>query len=246
AAYSFLGFDAVSTLSEEVKNPTTTVPRGIVLVVLTGGVIFVATSFVMQWAHPSLDFADPETAGYEVLTLIGGPIFAGIINSTLLVGGVASCLAVQASGSRLLFVMGRDGVFPKRVFGRLHNRFRTPVFNLVLIAAIGLAGQLLTVGDATSLINFGAFLAFAVANACVIALWWRHPDPGFKRRSVIGFVALPVLGIIVDVYLLLNLGSLAILIGLAWLGLGGGFLAVLTRGFTRPPPGLDFAGADEA
>lgn len=239
AAYSFLGFDAVSTLSEEVKEPARTVPRGIVLVVLTGGVIFIATSLVMQWAHPSLEFADPETAGYEVLTLIGGPIFAGLVNSTLLIGGLASCVAVQASGSRLLFVMGRDGVFPRRIFGFLHEQFRTPVFNLLLIAAIGLAGQLLTVGDATSLINFGAFLAFAVANVCVITLWWKHDDTEFKRRSVFGFLVLPALGFIVDIYLLFHLGTLALMVGGAWLVLGVIYLAFLTKGFRRPAPGLD-------
>lgn len=246
AAYSFLGFDAVSTLSEETKDPKRTVPRGIVLVVLTGGVIFVLTSFVMQWAHPGLEFDNVDTAGFEVLTVIGGPVFAGLINSTVLIGGLASCLAVQASGSRLLFVMGRDGVFPRKVFGFLHDRFRTPVFNLLLIAAIGIVGQFLTVGDATSLVNFGAFLAFTVANVCVFALWYKNRASMPLRTHFFGYLIIPVLGAAVDIYLLFQLSPIAHIIGGSWLLIGIIYVAVLTRGFTRPAPSMSVEEADQS
>ncbi|MBK0420066.1 APC family permease [Leucobacter sp. CSA1] len=246
AAYSFLGFDAVSTLSEEVKDPKRNVPRGIVYVVLSGGIVFVLTSFVMQWAHPSLDFDNVDTAGYEVLTLVGGPVFAGVVNTTILIGGLASCVAVQASGSRLLFVMGRDGVFPRKLFGFLHDKFRTPVFNLLLIAAIGFAGLFLTIGDATSLINFGAFLAFAIANVCVIALWWKSRASMPLGRNLLGFIIIPVLGFAVDIYLLFQLGGLALTIGSIWLAVGVVYLLFLTKGFRRPAPGLDVEGAERS
>lgn len=239
AAYSFLGFDAVSTLSEEVKDPRRNVPRGIVYVVLAGGVIFVATSFVMQWAHPSVAFDNVDTGGYEVLELVGGSVFAKLVNSTLLIGGLASCIAVQASGSRLLFVMGRDGVFPRKVFGFLHDKFRTPVLNLLLIAAIGLIGQFLTVGEATSLINFGAFLAFTIANVCVFVLWLKKRDSMPLKASLLGFIIVPALGVAVDLYLLFHLSSLALTIGGCWLLAGIAYLVILTKGFKRPPPSLD-------
>ena len=244
AAYSFLGFDAVSTLSEEVKEPRKNVPRGIVAVVLSGGIIFVVSAFVMQWAHPSLEFADIDTAGFEVLNVIGGPVFAGLVNSTVLIGGLASCIAVQASGSRLLFVMGRDGVFPKKVFGHLSEKFRTPTFNLVFIALIGLAGQFLSMGDATSLINFGAFLAFTIANICVFVLWWKNRSSMPVATHFFGYMLIPALGIVVDLYLLFHLSPLALLIGGVWLAIGVVYLAFLTRGFTRPAPGLDIETAE--
>ncbi|MBC9953569.1 APC family permease [Leucobacter sp. cx-42] len=239
AAYSFLGFDAVSTLSEEVKNPRTTVPRGIVAVVISGGIIFVASAFVMQWAHPSLEFANADTAGFEILNVIGGPVFAGLVNSTVLIGGLASCVAVQASGSRLLFVMGRDGVFPKKAFGHLSEKFRTPTFNLLFIATIGLAGQFLSMGDATSLINFGAFLAFTIANICVFVLWWKNRSSMPLRTHFFGYLLIPALGVAVDLYLLFHLSTLALIIGSIWLTAGVIYLAFLTRGFSRPAPGLD-------
>lgn len=245
AAYSFLGFDAVSTLSEEVKDPKRNVPRGIVYVVIAGGLIFVTASFVMQWAHPSLEFDNVDTAGFEVLNVIGGPVFAGLVNSTILIGGLASCLAVQASGSRLLFVMGRDGVFPRRVFGFLHDKFRTPVFNLLLIAAIGLVGQFLTVGDATALINFGAFLAFTIANICVFALWYKNRASMPFRTHFWGYLIIPALGAAVDLYLLFQLSPLALTIGGIWLVVGVVYVALLTRGFSRPAPSMEIDKVDE-
>lgn len=167
------------------------------------------------------------------------------MNSIVLIGGFASCVAVQASGSRLLFVMGRDGVFPRRVFGFLHEKFRTPVFNLVLIALIGLAGQFLTVGDATSLINFGAFTAFAIANVCVIVLWYKHRDSMPLRTHLLGYIVIPVLGFSVDIFLLFQLSPLALGIGCAWLAAGVIYLAFLTKGFRRPAPGLDVEAAED-
>ena len=173
-----------------------------------------------------------------VLLGIGGPSFAGAVNIAMVVGTLASCIAVQASGSRLLFVMGRDGVLPKRFFGVLQARFRTPVPNLLLIAAIGVAGQFLTMGDAASLINFGAFLAFAVANVCVIVLWARRRGAVPGRWRLLGWLIVPVIGFAVDIFLLLQLSPLALGIGSGWLLLGVVYLLVLTKGFTRPAPGL--------
>jgi amino acid transporter len=238
AAYSFLGFDAVSTLSEEVREPRRNVPRGIILIVLVGGVIFTIMSLVMQWAHPGTDFANEGTAGYEILTLISGPAFANVTNAILLVGALASCIAVQASGSRLLYVMGRDGVFHRKSFGYLHGRFKTPVFNLMLIAVIGLVGQTLTLGQATSLINFGAFLAFSIANVCVVILWYEHRADMRSWKSVPAFVVLPIVGVAVDLYLLIHLNDLALLIGCVWVAIGFLYLVYLTRWFRRPPPML--------
>lgn len=245
AAYSFLGFDAVSTLSEEVKDAKRNVPRAIIAVVLIGGGIFVLVACALQWAHPGFEFASPDTAGFEIMHEVGGPVFAGFVNAAMLIGTIASCLAVQASGSRLLFVMGRDGVLPRRIFGRLSVRFRTPIFSILIIAVIGVAGQFFTVGDATSLINFGAFLAFATANVCVIVLWRRMPHGSRVGEGMIGWVFVPIAGVIVDLFLLANLSPLALGIGSAWVVLGIAFLAALTRGFRRPVPSIDLAETGE-
>jgi amino acid transporter len=237
AAYSFLGFDAISTLSEEVRDPQRNVPRGILLTVIVGGGIFFVLSLLLQWVHPGAVFGDESTAGYEVAIQAGGKGFANVLNAITLIGGMASCVAIQASTSRLMYVMGRDGVLPRRTFGTLHPRLRTPLFNLLLIAVIGLFATQLSLETATSFINFGAFLAFTLVNVCVLTAWVRHRRSG-NHRSVLTHAVLPVLGAAADVYLLTKLSHTAVLLGLGWLVLGIVYLCVLTRGLRREPPEL--------
>ncbi|MDN3268877.1 APC family permease [Streptomyces sp. MA15] len=237
AAYAFLGFDAVSTLSEEARDPQRTIARGIVLTVLAGGVVFVTLSFAMQWAHPGGAFADESSAGYAVSTLVGGQGFADVANTLTMLGGFASCVAIQASTSRLMFVMGRDNVLPRPVFGRLHGKLLTPVPNVLIVAAVALLATTLTLADATSFINFGAFLGFTLVNVCVIAYavrQWRSGD----RPSLSGFVLLPLAGAAVDVYLLTQLDATATRLGLGWMAIGVVYLVVLTKGLRRPAPEL--------
>lgn len=237
-AYSFLGFDAVSTLSEETRRPQRTIPRGIVLTVLVGGVIFVSISFLLQWAHPGGRFTDESSAGYAMTVLVGGRTFADIVNIVTLLGGFASGLAIQASTSRLLYVMGRDGVLPRRFFGHLQRKLRTPVPNLLLIGAAAMLALSLSLATATSFINFGAFLGFTLVNVCVIAHYIRQKH-AHERPSTLGYLLLPALGAAVDVYLLTQLSCTALYLGLGWLALGIVYLAVLTRGFRRNPPEFD-------
>ena len=235
AAYSFLGFDAVSTLSEETKNASRNIPRAILLVVLIGGIIFVAVSYIMQLVYPGGKFDDPETASYAMSVLVGGQFFANALNLLGIIGAFASGLAIQASTSRLMYVMGRDGVLPRRLFGRLNPRTKTPIFNLVLVGAISLLAVNLSLDVATSFINFGAFLAFTAVNLCVIAYFMRNHRNGI-RLSIVGFIFLPLLGAGVDIYLLTQLSAVAITIGCCWLGLGIIYLAFLTKGFRHEPP----------
>ncbi|MFE7890421.1 APC family permease [Streptomyces sp. NPDC057412] len=237
AAYAFLGFDAVSTLSEEVRDPQRTIPRSIILTVLTGGGVFIAISFLMQWAHPGGSFTDEDSAGYLLFTTVGGQTFADIANIVSMLGGFASCVAIQASTSRLMFVMGRDGALPQRVFGRLHTKLLTPVTNVLIIGAVGLLAMNLSLAEATSFINFGAFLGFTLVNLCVIAYAVRQRSSGI-RHSPLAFFLLPAAGAVIDVYLITQLGGTAVKLGLGWLLIGIVWLAVITNGFRRPAPEL--------
>lgn len=235
AAYSYLGFDAISTLSEETHQPERTVPRAIVLTVLIGGVLFTVVSFLMQWAHPGATFANIDAAGYEVSILVAGKTFTDILNAIACLGGFVSGLTIQTGTSRLLYVMGRDGVLPQRFFGKLHPTFRTPVPSLLLIAAAGLLGLGLSLASATSLINFGAFVAFTLVNLCVISYAIGQRRAG-NRLSVLGHFVVPAAGAAIDFYLLTALGVHALVVGSIWLVLGVVYLAVLTGGFRRQPP----------
>jgi amino acid transporter len=239
ACYSFLGFDAVSTLTEETRDPRRTIPRAIMLITLIGGLIFVGVSYFVQIAHPSVQFDSVDSAAYEIARNIGGDLFVSIFLIGLIVGQFASGLSAQASGSRLLFAMGRDGVLPKSFFGTLHARFGTPVNSILLCAVVALLALKLDVTTSTSFINFGAFLAFSLVNLSVIFHYWIG---GAKKgpRELLLFLVFPFIGLVADLWLMVSLDHLAVYLGLSWLAIGVVYLAVLTGGFRRQPPEMDF------
>ncbi|WP_044871618.1 APC family permease [Pseudomonas sp. LFM046] len=242
ACYSFLGFDAVSTLTEETRDPRRTIPRAILLITLIGGVIFIATSYFVQLAHPSTAFQSADSASYEIARNIGGDLFVSIFLIGLIVGQFTSGLSAQASASRLLYAMGRDGVLPPSLFGRLSERFGTPVGSIVLCGAVALLALHMDVTTSTSFINFGAFLAFTLVNLSVIFHYWLN---GERRgpRELVQYLLFPLAGMVATLWLMVSLDHLAIILGLSWLALGVIYLGWLTGGFRRQPPELSF---DEA
>ena len=239
ACYSFLGFDAVSTLTEETRDPRRTIPRAIMLITLIGGLIFVGVSYFVQIAHPSFQFDSVDSAAYEIARNIGGDLFVSIFLIGLIVGQFASGLSAQASGSRLLYAMGRDGVLPKSFFGTLHERFGTPINSILLCAVVALLALKLDVTTSTSFINFGAFLAFSLVNLSVIFHYWVGGEKKGLREFVL-FLLFPFIGLAADLWLMVSLDHLAIYLGLSWLAIGVVYLAVLTGGFRRQPPEMDF------
>ncbi|GAA4980705.1 APC family permease [Kitasatospora paranensis] len=237
AAYSFLGFDAVSTLGEETKDGAKTVGRGIIGCVVAAGAIFLVLSFLLQLVHPGGEFKNEDAAAWDIKRLIGGETYANIVNFISLAGGIASCIALQASTARLMYAMGRDGVLPRRVFGKLSFELGTPVMPLVLTAAGGVIAMKLDLATATSFINFGAFLGFALVNISVIGYLVREWKQN-RRHNLFTFLVLPLAGAAVSVYLLTQLGRTALEIGGVWLAIGVVYLAFLTKGFRRPAPEL--------
>ncbi|MHA7280566.1 APC family permease [Arthrobacter sp. MDT2-2] len=237
AAYSFLGFDAVTTLTEETVEPKKTMPRAIMLIALIGGAIFVSVSYVTQLIRPGGTFEDSASLASDIALQIGGQLFGAIFLAGLVVAQFASGLAAQASASRLLYAMGRDAVLPRKVFGYLHDRFRTPVVNLVITGIVGLVAVFLDVATSTSFINFGAFTAFTLVNVAVIAYYLREKRTG-RSLNLFSYLVIPAVGALVDAFLLTQLDPTAITLGLVWLALGIVVLAVITRGFRSAPPEL--------
>ncbi len=241
AAYSFLGFDAVSTLTEETHDAQRTIPKAIVLVALTGGVIFIVVAYFVTLVAPGGTFDNADSLASDIAKTIGGSLFGAFFLWALIIAQFTSGLAAQAAVARLLYAMGRDGVLPNRVFGLVSQKFHTPWFNIGLAGLIGLGAIFLSVTTSTSFINFGAFTAFTLVNVSVIAYFIRHRADSL---NVGRYVLIPVVGAVIDVYLLTQLDSKALILGLSWLGIGIVYLLVLTRGFTRQPP--DLAGIAEA
>jgi amino acid transporter len=230
AAYSFLGFDAVTTLSEETHNPTQSIPRATVLAAAAGGVIFLVMSFLMSLVHPGTAFKDLDNAGFEVIAAAGGPVFLRIFTIVLIVSFIAAVMCAQAGSSRLLYVMGRDGVMPLRQFATLHPRWRTPAFNILLMGVVMLGGEFVDVDTAASCVNFGAFIAFLAVNVCVLVDHF-----GVRRELVGGGWKLlgSGAGALASLWLLVSLQRTALTVGCLWLAAGLLYLGYRTQGFRR-------------
>lgn len=235
---SFLGFDAVSTLSEEAKDPTRSVPRAIMITTIAAGVIFILLSYLSQLAFPSNDFASVDSAALDVMGAAGGEFLAVFFTAAYIAGATGSALTSQASVARILYAMGRDRVLPRAVFGRLSARFRTPVISILVVSAISLLAIVIDLGLLVEMISFGALIAFSVVNLTVI----KHYFLDRRERSggqVVSNLVLPLVGFALTLWLWTSLSPRTFVVGLIWLALGVVLLAVVTRGFRRPVPMLD-------
>ena len=238
AAYCFLGFDAVTTFTEETIDPKRTVPKAIMLVAALGGGIFVVVSYITQLVHPGGTFANSGAAAFDIAGQIGGALFSAVFLAGLIVAQFTSGLAAQASASRLLFAMGRDKVLPRRIFAAISGRFHTPVLGISIVGIIGLLALGLDVATSTSFINFGAFTAFTLVNISVIAHYLREKKAG-RTHNVVTHVVMPAIGAIVCAYLLTQLDSNALMLGFIWAGVGLIVLLFLTKGFRVAPPEVE-------
>ena len=235
---SFLGFDAVSTLSEEAKDSKRTVPRAIVIATITGGLIYVLLSFLAQLVYPSNDFADVDSAALDVMAAAGGEFLTIFFTAAYVAGACGSALTSQASVSRILFAMGRDGVLSRRFFGRLSPRFHTPIFATLAVGVVSLLAIVIDLGFLSEMISFGALIAFSAVNLSVIKHFVIDGKQG-GTRVVINYIALPGIGFCLTLWLWTSLSPRTLLIGAIWLLVGVGYLAFVTRGFRRPTPTLD-------
>lgn len=246
-ALAFLGFDAVSTLSEEAKDARRTIPRAIVLCTLIGGLLFIITAYLAGVVFPDYEnFTNVDAAALDVMSRIGGAALFTFFTAAYIAGSFASAITSQASVARILFAMGRDGQLPRRVFGVVHARFRTPWIPIIIVGVVGLVGALyLPLEIAASVISFGALVAFGFVNLAVI----KHYAIDRKAsglRSVLGFVVAPGIGFALTVWLWTSLTSTTLIAGAIWVAIGVAMLAVLTKGFRRKPPVLDQSESDAA
>ena len=232
---SFLGFDAVSTLSEEAKDPTRSVPKAIMIATLVSGGIFVVLSYVSQVVFPSNQFADVDAGSTDVMLAAGGQFLNVFFTAAYVAGCIGSALTSQASVARILYAMGRDGIMPRRVFGQILARFGTPALSILVVSVISLAAIWIDLAALASIVSFGALVAFSVVNLTVI----KHYFVDEGEKNVLNNLVLPLIGFCLTAWLWTSLSPLALEVGLIWLAIGFVWLLVVTRGFQRPTPVLD-------
>ncbi len=237
-ALSFLGFDAVSTLSEEAKDPTRTVPRAIMIATVASGLIFIVLSYISQLVFPSNQFADVDSGSLDVMATAGGQFLNTFFTAAYVAGALGSAITSQASVARILYAMGRDGILPRPVFGHVSSRFSTPDYAILVVSAISLLAIVLDLATLASIVSFGALVAFSAVNLTVIKHYFI--DGGERGGGgVFNNIGLPLIGFLLTVYLWTQLSSLTLVVGLVWLAVGLVWLLLVTRGFRRPTPVLE-------
>lgn len=246
-ALAFLGFDAVSTLSEEAKDARKSIPRAIILCTLVGGLLFIVTAYVAGLVFPDFtNFTDTDSAPLDVMTRIGGGALFTFFTAAYIAGSFASAMTSQASVARILFAMGRDGQLPRRVFAAIHPRFTTPWLSVLIVGVVGLIGALLLPLDvAASVISFGALVAFSFVNLAVIKHYLIDQHER-GTRAVLAHLVAPLIGFALTVWLWTSLSLTTFIAGGIWVLIGVVLLAILTSGFRRKPPAMDFSEEDPA
>ncbi|UUE43352.1 APC family permease [Pectobacterium aroidearum] len=235
--FSFLGFDGISSLSEETQDAGRVIPKAIFLTALIGGVIFVAVAYFLQLYFPDISrFKEPDASQPEIMLYVAGKFFQSIILVFSCVTVLASGMAAHAGVSRLMYVMGRDGVFPERFFGYIHPKWRTPALNVLLVGVIALSAVSFDLVTATALINFGALVAFTFVNLSVISQFYIRERRNRTVKDTINFLVLPVLGALTVGALWVNLEASSMTLGLVWATIGLLYLAFVTRSFRQPVP----------
>ncbi|NDQ56476.1 MAG: APC family permease [Acidipila sp.] len=230
AVLTYIGFDGISTLSEESKNPKRDILLATVLVCLATGVLAAFVVYAAQLVWPvARPFPDVDTAFVHVAGLAGGPWLLQLVNGTLLVATVGSGLGSQIGAARLLYGMGRGNVIPKKFFGAIEPQRRIPRNNVIFSGAVALLGALtIDFARGVDLLNFGALIAFMGVNAAALMHYYIRS----QARRLIDLIS-PASGFLICLLLWWNLNSRAKLLGMAWMILGFGYGAVRTRGFRR-------------
>ncbi|WP_439830840.1 APC family permease [Aeromonas veronii] len=232
---SFLGFDAISTLSEETPDADRVIPRAIVLTALIGGVLFVTTSYFLQLYFPDISrFQHPDAVLPEIALYVGGKLFQAVVLVCTTVAVLASGLASHAGVSRLLYVMGRDRALPARFFGYIHPKWQTPAFNVLLVGLLALSAVSLDLEMALALINFGALVAFTFVNLAVIAHFYVKLGRNKCLKDHLMYLLLPLCGAACIGVLWLNLESSSFELGLIWAALGAIYLFLRLTVFRIP------------
>lgn len=247
AALTYIGFDGVTTLSEDVVNPKRNVLLATVLVCLFTGVVGGLQVYLGQRIWPNWHtFSNLETAFMDVCRRVGGvPLFEAM-GAILILAAFGCGLTGTLGVARLLFGMGRDEVLPKKVFGYLSPKTNTPTYNILIIGALAYGGAIALgyIGNAYEhageLINFGAFLAFMGVN---FSAFWQFSIVlrTQRKRRILRDAILPLFGFIFCALIWWNLSILAKIVGGVWFLIGLAYIVIATRGFRIQPKMIDFS-----
>src|SRR6202167_3002038 len=227
AVLTYIGFDGISTLSEEAENPRRNILLATVLVCLVIGILSAVQVYAAQLIWPaSQPSPDMDTAFTFVAGRAWKPLFA-IVGFTLVVANFGSGMGSQLGAARLLYGMGRSNALPKSFFGAVDAKRHVPRNNVLFVGAIALIGAfVMSYGLGAEMLNFGALIAFMGVNAAAFVRYVLR-----DKRWTPSFVLPPVLGFLICFLLWLSLSRKAMIAGTIWMAVGVAFGFWKTRGF---------------
>ncbi|MBW1947821.1 MAG: APC family permease [Deltaproteobacteria bacterium] len=236
SVFSYIGFDGVSTLAEEVEKPRVNIGRATILTCLFSGIIFVIVAYMSQMVWPDYqNLPEDVSAVLHISRKMGGEPFRIFVFLIMIVAAVSSALAGQTSAARLMYGMGRDKVLPKKIFAYVSKKYQIPTYNVILIAVISLVlAFIFNFKLAAEVLNFGAFLGFVAVNLCVIVEYnIRNKKESLGLLGVWRYIIMPVVGFLVCGKIFLSLSDTALTYGTLWMALGLIYYAILTKGFKK-------------
>jgi putrescine importer len=243
AVLTYIGFDGISTLSEEVENPRRNIFLATVLVCVITGFLAAAEVYGAQLLSSQYIFgvSEVENAFSHVAAIAGGAVLTKVISLTLLVATVGSGMGSQLGAARLLYGMGRSNAIPKKFFGAIHPKTRIPANNVIFVGVIALVGAfLISYDNGAELLNFGALIAFMGVNLAALTHYYIRGND----RSL-GQLIPPVLGFIICFFIWIHLSKMAMIVGSVWMIAGIAYGAWKTKGFQSDLVNFDVP-ADQA
>ena len=227
AALTYIGFDSVTTLAEDVHDPHRNVLLAVVLVVVITALLSGAQVYLAHQVWPDYNtYPNAETAFMDVYRRVGGPVMFHAMGVVLIVACFASALGGQVATARILYGMGRDGVLP-RALARLSSRRHTPAVAIIVVGVLAFVPSGIVNFEKTAeILNSGALAAYMAVN--LAAFWQFYVRGGEARRFLTDAVA-PWGGLLSCLAIWLSLPRLALAIGVLWLGAGVVLVALKVR-----------------
>jgi len=235
AVLTYIGFDGISTLSEEAENPRRNILLATVLTCLVIGMLSAMEVYAAQLVWPaSQRFPNIDTAFTYVAGRAWQPLFV-IVGFTLMVANFGSGMGAQLGAARLLYGMGRSSALPKSFFGAVDPKHHIPRNNVLFVGVIALAGAFVLpaiAGEATgfelgaNLLNFGALIAFMGVNGAAFVRYFVRAE-----KKTLGNLLPPILGFVICLFLWWNLSTKARIFGAIWMAVGIAVGAWKTNGF---------------
>jgi amino acid transporter len=226
AVLSFLGFDGISTLSEENRGKDNGVARATVIALLLVGALFMLQTWVATDLARGMRFSSPETAFFDIAGLAGGAwLKLLVIVAVVLASAIANAMAAQAAVARILFAMARDRKLPA-VLAKVHPRFKTPYVSTLAVAGVSvLVGCLFSqrIDDLTRVVNFGALSGFVLLHLSVINHFFLRQRSGDWLRHL----AFPLIGLAIILYVLYEMDRAAKILGVCWIAIGAVYYGAL-------------------